>query len=100
MDVSLTTISIPQTACPTPILYWCAMPMLWICAYHLKELSAFLPGPPAIPCRSVQCFHHINFQLGEAAAPANENQWNRSNLGQAGGPFNPRQLRFGLKLSF
>ena len=45
-------------------------------------------------------FNRTNFQLGGGAGPVNNNQWNRSNFGQAGGTFNPRQLQFGLKLSF
>jgi len=37
--------------------------------------------------------NHTNFQLGD-------NNWNDQLFGQASGTFNPRQLQFGLKLSF
>jgi hypothetical protein len=41
-------------------------------------------------------FNHTNFQLGEADI----NNLKNPLFGQAGGTFNPRQLQFGLKLSF
>jgi hypothetical protein len=41
-------------------------------------------------------FNHTNFQLGEADIA----NLNNPQFGQAGGTFNPRQLQFGLKLSF
>ena len=44
--------------------------------------------------------NHTNFQLGGTTGPVNNNRWNLPNFGQAGGTFNPRQLQFGLKLSF
>jgi outer membrane receptor protein involved in Fe transport len=45
-------------------------------------------------------FNHTNFQLGGATAPTAINKLDRAQFGQAGGTFNPRQLQFGLKLSF
>ncbi|MFB3813078.1 MAG: TonB-dependent receptor domain-containing protein [Terriglobales bacterium] len=48
---------------------------------------------------SFNVFNHTNFQLPGAGGATN-NQINRSNFGQAGGTFNPRNLQFGLKLSF
>jgi hypothetical protein len=41
-------------------------------------------------------FNHTNFQLG----PTELVSLNDPLFGQAGGTFNPRQLQFGLKLSF
>jgi hypothetical protein len=45
-------------------------------------------------------FNHTNFQLGGATGPANGNNLNNPQFGQAGGTSNPRNLQFGLKLSF
>jgi len=45
-------------------------------------------------------FNHTNFQLGGATGPMGSNKLNNSQFGQAGGTFNPRNLQFGLKLSF
>jgi DNA-binding winged helix-turn-helix (wHTH) protein len=45
-------------------------------------------------------FNHTNFQLGGATGPTGINKLDRPQFGQAGGTFNPRQLQFGLKLSF
>jgi hypothetical protein len=44
---------------------------------------------------SFNVFNHTNFQLGAGIGNLNNSQF-----GQAGGTFNPRQLQFGLKLSF
>lgn len=44
-------------------------------------------------------FNHTNFQL-PGAIPSSNNLINRLNFGQAGGTFNPRNLQFGLNLSF
>jgi outer membrane receptor protein involved in Fe transport len=46
-------------------------------------------------------FNHTNFQLGVANSglPGN-NHVDRPQFGKAGGTFNPRNLQFGLKLSF
>jgi hypothetical protein len=52
---------------------------------------------PHLPAFNV--FNHTNFELGGATGPVGNNQWNLPNFGQAG-TFNPRQLQFGLKLSF
>jgi hypothetical protein len=45
-------------------------------------------------------FNHTNFQLGGATGPTGSNKLDRPQFGQASGTFNPRQLQFGLKLSF
>jgi hypothetical protein len=45
-------------------------------------------------------FNHTNFQLGGATGPTRINKLENPQFGQAGGTFNPRQLQFGLKLSF
>jgi hypothetical protein len=45
-------------------------------------------------------FNHTNFQLGGATGPTGINKVNSPQFGQAGGTFNPRQVQFGLKLSF
>jgi hypothetical protein len=45
-------------------------------------------------------FNHTNFQLGGATGPTRFNNLNNPQFGQASGTFNPRQLQFGLKLSF
>lgn len=44
--------------------------------------------------------NHTNFQLGGANGPTGFNNLNNPQFGQASGTFNPRQLQFGLKLSF
>jgi len=41
-------------------------------------------------------FNHTNFQLGNAEIASLDDPF----FGRAGGTFNPRQLQFGLKLSF
>ena len=45
-------------------------------------------------------FNHTNFQLGGATGSTGFNNLNNAQFGQASGTFNPRQLQFGLKLSF
>jgi hypothetical protein len=45
-------------------------------------------------------FNHTNFQLGGTIGPAAGNNLNYPQFGQAGGTSNPRNLQFGLKLSF
>jgi outer membrane receptor protein involved in Fe transport len=46
-------------------------------------------------------FNHTNFQLGVASSGSSgNNRWNRPDFGKAGATFNPRNLQFGLKLSF
>jgi len=46
-------------------------------------------------------FNHTNFQLGGAMGSTGFNKVNNNlQFGQASGTFNPRQLQFGLKLSF
>jgi hypothetical protein len=45
-------------------------------------------------------FNHTNFQLGGTIGPANGNNLNNPQFGKAGGTFSPRNLQFGLKLSF
>jgi hypothetical protein len=45
-------------------------------------------------------FNHTNFQLGGTIGPANGNNLNYLQFGQAGSTSNPRNLQFGLKLSF
>jgi len=45
-------------------------------------------------------FNHTNFQLGGAGGLTGFNNLNNAQFGQASGTFNPRQLQFGLKLSF
>jgi outer membrane receptor protein involved in Fe transport len=48
-------------------------------------------------------FNHTNFVLansGQAALETTHNQFAIGNFGQAGGALNPRNLQFGLKLSF
>jgi len=45
-------------------------------------------------------FNHTNFQLGGATSSTGFNNLNNQPFGQASGTFNPRQLQFGLKLSF
>ena len=44
--------------------------------------------------------NHTNFQLGGATAATGFNNLNNPPFGRASGTFNPRQLQFGLKLSF
>jgi hypothetical protein len=44
-------------------------------------------------------FNHTNFILASAGGGAHNN-YTRGNFGQAGGTLNPRQLQFGVKLSF
>jgi hypothetical protein len=44
--------------------------------------------------------NHTNFQLGEPTGPSGKNSLNNPQFGQAGGTSNPRNLQFGLKLSF
>ena len=44
--------------------------------------------------------NHTNFHLGGTIGPANGNNLNNPQFGQAGGTSNPRNLQFGLKLSF
>lgn len=44
-------------------------------------------------------FNHTNFQLGNATGSTGFNNLNNK-FGQASGTFNPRQLQFGLKLTF
>jgi hypothetical protein len=44
-------------------------------------------------------FNHTNFLL-PGAAGAHHNRVTDGNFGEAGGAFNPRQMQFGLKLSF
>lgn len=48
---------------------------------------------------SFNVFNHTNFQLPGAGGATN-NQINRTNFGQSGGTFNPRNLQFGLKVNF
>ena len=45
-------------------------------------------------------FNHTNFQLGGTNGPANGNNLNNPEFGKAGSTANPRNLQFGLKLSF
>ena len=45
-------------------------------------------------------FNHTNFQLGDANKPLEIANLNNPQFGQAEGTFNPRQLQFGLRLSF
>ena len=45
-------------------------------------------------------FNHTNFQLGGQTGPVGSNNLNNPQFGQAGGTFPPRNLQFGLKLSF
>jgi len=45
-------------------------------------------------------FNHTNFQLGGTVGPADGNNINNPQFGQAGSTSNPRNLQFGLKLSF
>jgi hypothetical protein len=45
-------------------------------------------------------FNHTNFQLGSAQAPTGNNNLNSPVFGQAGGTAPPRNLQFGVKLSF
>lgn len=45
-------------------------------------------------------FNHTNFQLGNRIGPSNGNNLSNPQFGQAGGTSNPRNLQFGLKLSF
>jgi hypothetical protein len=47
-------------------------------------------------------FNHTNFQLGVAVvnSPSGNNKLNSPEFGKAGGTFSPRNLQFGLKLSF
>ena len=45
--------------------------------------------------------NHTNFQLGVAnVGPSGNNRFNSPEFGKAGGTFTPRNLQFGLKLSF
>jgi len=45
--------------------------------------------------------NHTNFQLGVAnVGPSGNNRLNNPDFGRAGGTFSPRNLQFGLKLSF
>ena len=45
--------------------------------------------------------NHTNFQLGaENVGPSGNNRLNSPEFGKAGGTFSPRNLQFGLKLSF
>ena len=45
-------------------------------------------------------FNHTNFQLGGATGPTEGNNLENPQFGQAGGTSNPRNLQFGLKLTF
>ena len=45
-------------------------------------------------------FNRTNFQLADANKPLETANLNNPHFGQAGGTFNPRQLQFGLRLSF
>jgi len=46
-------------------------------------------------------FNHTNFQLGVGnVGPSNNNRTHNPDFGKAGGTFSPRNLQFGLKLSF
>jgi len=45
-------------------------------------------------------FNHTNFQLADANKPLEIANLNNPHFGQAGGTFDPRQLQFGLRLSF
>jgi hypothetical protein len=45
-------------------------------------------------------FNHTNFQLGGTTGPADGNNLNNPQFGQAGGTSNPRNLQFGLKMNF
>lgn len=45
--------------------------------------------------------NHTNFQLGVVnVGPSGNNKLNNPEFGKAGGTFGPRNLQFGLKLSF
>jgi hypothetical protein len=45
--------------------------------------------------------NHTNFQLGVGnVGPSGNNRLNSPEFGKAGGTFSPRNLQFGLKLSF
>jgi outer membrane receptor protein involved in Fe transport len=44
--------------------------------------------------------NHTNFQLGANGGPSGNNRLNSPEFGKAGGTFSPRNLQFGLKLSF
>jgi hypothetical protein len=45
--------------------------------------------------------NHTNFQLGVPnVGPTGSNRLNGPQFGKAGGTFSPRNLQFGLKLSF
>jgi hypothetical protein len=44
--------------------------------------------------------NHTNFQLGGKIGPANGNSLSNPQFGKAGGTANPRNLQFGLKLSY
>jgi hypothetical protein len=45
-------------------------------------------------------FNYTNFQLCGTIGPVNGNNLNNPQFGKAGGTANPRNLQFGLKLSF
>ena len=45
-------------------------------------------------------FNHTNFRLGAVNSPSDNNKLNSPEFGKAGGTFSPRNLQFGLKLSF
>jgi len=68
--------------------------------FHLQDLPAFDRFALQFRGEAVHVFNHTNFQLGGATSSTGFNNLNNQPFGQASGTFNPRQLQFGLKLSF
>ena len=62
--------------------------------FHIQEKAEL-----QFRAEAFNIFNHTNFQLPGANHLPN-NRINNLNFGQAGGTFNPRNLQFGLKLSF
>jgi hypothetical protein len=53
------------------------------------------------PAEAFNILNHTNFQLGVGnVEPRGNNRLNSPEFGKAGGTFSPRNLQFGLKLSF
>jgi hypothetical protein len=73
--------------------FWAAD--MWVFkTFHIREKAEL-----QFRAEAFNVFNHTNFQLPGANFVGN-NRINSLNFGQAGGTFNPRNLQFGLKLSF
>ena len=74
--------------------YWAADTSIFK-IFHLSDRYQL-----QVRAEAFNVFNRTNFQLGGATGPAEGNNLEYPQFGQAGGTSNPRNLQFGLKLSF